>query len=628
MTQVTLTRRVSLNVPSVMRAAAAAAVMALSAAGVAHAQQRVGSDGHYNDASNRVGSGGYNGGPSAGRYQTNINSQISTGNVSGLNYFHGQVGTSDPNALHINTGSGNVQAFSQYSAPINYAQRSTGAPNFVPYYNQAQYAPTQGTQPLVGTQNKVGLVPAPTVSPLTPTADTRLQNLNNSPLDTNNNLPTRDQATGGAGPVNPVGNPSLYSMSPLYGVRQIQPNDVSTTDSSYFRQYGTTPRTAGTGPKLDAMRLQQMRNELNDTTVPNGPGGTRGPTDGTVGNAGNGTPGVTLGGPTGGGAFTGQQVPNAQATGVSVPNQTLGGAVDRPEVATSATGTLGSVRQNLMIAPGQQSQQLAELQKRFTANTPHPTAAQSAQQMARMQVLLNEQRQAMKSAKSAKSGGALAAKGTAGTPDVGGTYGSAPVGAPSGSNTLTPATPPKTDLAPIVQAPDATSGQPYVITSLAGGIRAKGLADLLRQGEEQMRSGQFAAAVDKYDSAAEVAPNNPFVPLGRGFAELGASYYGKAESDLTRAIMSEPALLAGQYDLKGFLGETRLKFVQNDLADIAKTEQTARPHLLLAYIAHNTGQDDAKVTGPALDAAAAHGGNAQLIGLMREAWNLKAPAAK
>ncbi len=122
-----------------------------------------------------------------------------------------------------------------------------------------------------------------------------------------------------------------------------------------------------------------------------------------------------------------------------------------------------------------------------------------------------------------------------------------------------------------------------------------------------MRAGQFGQAVDTYDTAAEVAPNNPFVPLGRGFAELGASYYGKAEADLTRAILAEPAVLAGQYDLKGFLGQDRLAFVQKDLTDIGATEQTARPFLLLAYIAHNTGADDATVTTKYLDTAEARG---------------------
>ncbi len=165
--------------------------------------------------------------------------------------------------------------------------------------------------------------------------------------------------------------------------------------------------------------------------------------------------------------------------------------------------------------------------------------------------------------------------------------------------------------------PDA----PFLISSLAVGTKDGALAKLLRDAEGQMRSGAFGRSVETYDAAASVAPNNPFVPLGRGFAELGAGYYGRGEADLTRAILSEPALLAARYDLAGFLGADRLKFVQGELTDIAATEQTARPHLLLAFIAHNAGADD--LTAKDLAIAADRGSNPKLVALMREAWDVK-----
>ena len=210
----------------------------------------------------------------------------------------------------------------------------------------------------------------------------------------------------------------------------------------------------------------------------------------------------------------------------------------------------------------------------------------------------------------------LAAAGGAG---VGGTN-----EAPAGGDITTFGTPaPTPSTKPSDLAARAGADQPFVITSLTLGIRSTGLADLLRSAEAQMRLGQFGQAVDTYNSAAEMAPNNPFVPLGRGFAELGTGYYGQAETDLTCAILAEPAVLAAQYDLKGFLGQDRLKFVQKDLADIGTTEQTARPYLLLAYIDHNTGADDATVTAKDLDTAEARGANKQVVNLMRAAWNLK-----
>jgi tetratricopeptide (TPR) repeat protein len=191
----------------------------------------------------------------------------------------------------------------------------------------------------------------------------------------------------------------------------------------------------------------------------------------------------------------------------------------------------------------------------------------------------------------------------------------------------TPETPAAPPLKPMVTAPlqhDADE-QPYIVTSLATGIRAKGLADLMKSAESQMRLGHFNAALDSYDSAEQVAPNNPFIAMGRGFAEMGASYYGKAELDLRRAIASEPALLAGKYDIKGFLGEDRLKFVVNDLTDIYQSEKdSVRPALLLGFISHNQGDDTA--AAKYLNAADQRaGGRDPIVTVMREDWGFVTP---
>ena len=100
----------------------------------------------------------------------------------------------------------------------------------------------------------------------------------------------------------------------------------------------------------------------------------------------------------------------------------------------------------------------------------------------------------------------------------------------------------KPGLKPLLTPADnsAADNQPLVITSLATGIQAKGLGDLMKSAEGKMREGKFTEAVDTYESARAVAPNNPLVPLGRSFAELGASYYGKADQDLTRAHHCRP----------------------------------------------------------------------------------------
>ena len=50
-----------------------------------------------------------------------------------------------------------------------------------------------------------------------------------------------------------------------------------------------------------------------------------------------------------------------------------------------------------------------------------------------------------------------------------------------------------------------------------------------------MKQGKFSSALDKYDQAEQVAPNNSLIKLGRANAELGASYFARADQHLREA---------------------------------------------------------------------------------------------
>jgi len=177
---------------------------------------------------------------------------------------------------------------------------------------------------------------------------------------------------------------------------------------------------------------------------------------------------------------------------------------------------------------------------------------------------------------------------------------------------------------PIVHTlPKEDTEKAYYITSLATGIKSKSLATLLKNAEEQMRAGKFTSALDTYDAAAQVAPNNPFITLGRSFSELGASYYTKADGDLRNAIRSEPALLVGQYDLKGFIGDSRLSFIIKDLTDISTSEsKSPRAPFLLGYIYYNLA-DKAKATEYMNTALQRSGGSDPVIQQIQESWGLQ-----
>jgi hypothetical protein len=121
-----------------------------------------------------------------------------------------------------------------------------------------------------------------------------------------------------------------------------------------------------------------------------------------------------------------------------------------------------------------------------------------------------------------------------------------------------------------------------------------------------------------------VIPNNPLVNLGRAHAELGASYYARAESHLRDLLSNHPELLVAQYDLTGMLGEQRLQTLVRDLKELAKKDQKEpRPLLLLSYIAYNTGREGEAAAY--LDLADKRtGGTDPFYKLLRKNWTLPA----
>jgi hypothetical protein len=164
--------------------------------------------------------------------------------------------------------------------------------------------------------------------------------------------------------------------------------------------------------------------------------------------------------------------------------------------------------------------------------------------------------------------------------------------------------------------------QPLQIKSLADGVQAEGLASILRQAEENMRGGKFLSAVQSYDRAQQVAPNNPLIQLGRAHAMLGGSYFARADQALRQAIAGDPALLMAQYDLRSMIGEKRLATMVDDLKTIANTEKNSvQPVFLLAYVAYNTG-DEAMAAQWLNEASRRANDRDAIVNLMKQYWHL------
>jgi hypothetical protein len=610
-----MTRKTRRNL-SILVAVAGLPVMLLTLQPrVARAQYPTGGNGRLLDNNNQLGSGGSNGpGASNNHYSSNnINDSITTGNVTGLNYFHGNVATFDTNTFQgrrntqgfISAFSGPSDRLNAIAGPVDYTQRTTGAPNYTNYYDANRYT-TQPPNSLQLSQNGASLIPTPPIDPLLPNTDNRLTTILD-PL--RGNLPIQGELNV-SGPVDPTGAATLYSMSPLYGVRQ-QDNSSNGSNGSFLLSSQTNTATGGAlnRSQMTPAQIAQMREELNKTIVPADQ--TANPT--TPANSGNST--GTSSELNGSSQITNPaistQVPaeNLNASNQANPTASTPGASNDLSTGQSLQNQ-AEIPANKLIPANQQSRQLKALEDKYSKITHKLNDEEAAAKFNSEERLLHA---------NAKAG---STNQNPGQPGEGPGMRPLPGGNPNlTSNQGSPTT--QSAIKPILTPPSesAADNQPYVVTSLASGIQAKGLSDLMKSAEDKMRQGKFTEAVDTYETAQAVAPNNPLVFLGRSFAELGASYYGKSDQDLTRAVGSDPAVLAGKYDLNGFLGEDRVKFVVKDLQDIAAHEKSGRPLVLLGFMAHNTGDD----AGAAhyLDQAMPRGGYDSIITLMRSTWGLK-----
>lgn len=597
----------------------AAALAALPmAASTARAQYRLDTS-HANDANNRLNSGGYNSSHDWLQPAGGNNTQILTGNVTGLGYFHGNSQVFDPNQLQVNTETQASDQLNAIAAPVNYGQRSTGQSVFEPYYSTATVTQPPPPGSAVITPNNTAYIPAPQITQQA--ADTRLGAVS---LNPEAYMPQPGQA---ASPVYTPANADL-TISPLYGDRGIELND-STDMYGLSRFNNGLTQQPQAGAAMDSNTLMQMRDELNSTAQtgqqvnPSGAASSAAQMQGVARADQNLAASQQLNN-----ALPSANLNASASISTALPSQSIGASLD----------TQQGLQQRLTLQlppPGQQSSQIAALEQRerqLQAQAQQPMSDQQASVIYNQQLALR--RQLAEATKQQSAAGVSTPPQSYTPPSTPGVPALPPAPPPPSNpqpsaaadqnSVAAPITPKPAEkpMAPMLQ-PNTARQQPMVITSLATGVHSPSLANMLKSAEDQMRQGKFNEALDTYDTAAQVAPNNPMISLGRGFAELGASYYGRAERDIRRSIDAEPALLQGRYDLKGMLGEDRLTFVSRDLQDIYKSEKSSeQAAFLLAFLAHNDGQDEQAVDY--LNAAEQRsGGKADAtINRMRQEWGL------
>ncbi len=512
-------------------AAVLTAMPAMTLSSSAFAQTQKPTDGRTLDANNRIGSGGtntYRPPPSAGVFGNNI----VNGNVGGGKEFRGSVGYSDPSEFH---------GFQPGRATDNFIKDSSQvgvgtAPPPIPGASTTIFSPSRFAPPpqpgFTSAPNGLGYVPEKAT--VVQASDARLgAQLGTQPLSV---VPKAGELLL-PGPIDPTSNQmTVLSASPLTGIRQLNAGNAG--DASYLQRYtGAQPESVMDRLRMDASDVQRMRSEL------------------LVGGAGTSANGTV-----------GTRAPNlAQPIGAPLESPANAAITHQPTNASiQANAFNGSLRSDegtyskIVGTAAQQSTQYDELKKRLER---YQTDRKSTAELGADQ---------FNAANRVKKAAEDKVKSTQKPNEV-------PV--PTDD-----ATKPKIGL-------DTKPG-PVAVKTMTSGIAGKGLKEILSKAELLMKEGKFTSAIDQYSAAEQVAPNQPLVWVGRANAELGASYYNRAEGHLKQAFASDQALLMAQYDLRSFLGEDRLQSVIKDLKEIASTDQQSpTPVFLLAYISYNTGNE-------------------------------------
>lgn len=620
---------------------ALAAAAALTLASSAFAQFRTGNDGRARDANNMIGSGGYNASNgNASIYNNSIGNQIVSGTVTGgkaFNFGNNQP-YSDPRQFRGSTANTVSDRFIQSSsaAPFGGVPQNNAQVTQPFYGSRLASAPPQGfVQQAAGTGAFV-----PSSATLTrPPGDYRLGNITPSDIPL-----TQTPQPGQLLLPGPVDNntQTLTVASPLYGVRTLNSNNLS--DQGLLTNHSGTGDVAN---QIDPTTLQRLRSELTEPASTNRLNSGQLDTNNNNNSNNPNNPNAQQNG-------SSNQLQSTQLQSTQIGNNPFGQANNGPidnrvdQLAQGTVGNNGPLSNDLTTGAGINR----GIQPRSNLMAPERQSTALQQMSERLAQYRQLQGPGMIPNKAVKGPGQRVDEnktGTAGNPAN-----------PSGINSNAPATPEMTSPAKPAPKPGAvfpsgntgivppTMGgptqspmnpidavgtmqnmpsamnlpKPVQIHSLAEGVQAKGLADLLKQAEDDAKAGHYSTALEQYDLAEQVAPNNPLIGLGRANVELAQGYYGRAENHLKDAFQKNPQLLMGQYDLRNLLGDERLDFLVKDLKEAAKNNQKeARPLFLLAYVAYNTNNE--RMAAGYIDLAQKRaGGDDKVYSLIRSHWSL------
>jgi tetratricopeptide (TPR) repeat protein len=556
----------------------AVAVVALSTA-VASAQYRI-DNSNARDASNRLGSGGFN-----TDYQQKQNGLagnfIVTGNVTGGQQFRGAIGYVDQRSFRGSLGSSTFDSFVRQSSGFSAA----GQPQF---YSSGSATPFFGA-------STVGAPPAGFQRTLSGSL-VRSANSTVSPIDNRIDY-------GGA------------FNSDLAGIATSRVNVAGS---------GTVPLQGRVGAASDQLR-NLMRDEFGQTMI------LSEYTALTKPSARNMLPRqVTTAG-------------LRDASNVNALNQQMGAlATEQPEgsgVSRPGETGQGSTLNKLRPTRTPVNKQMEELRKRFdqfdeAGKLPGSEAAERIRQINKEIVEQRDRDRAAGAKKATDAAMKAASDQNPMTPRV--SIGPKTDAAARQAERIV--VQPDQLPTPGIEAPSGESSttdglnfdrpMPVMISSFSTGIDDEQIVVRVEQAQKLIQAGKFSSAVDEFEVALAGAPSDPILFMGRTIAELGGGYYRRAELHLRQGFDAEKALMMTQYDLRSMLREDRIEFLIKDLKQNAvDNPKDPGPLLLLAFIDHNTGNAVRAIAR--LDEAQARvEGKDELITQLKQTWSGSIPGSE
>ncbi len=573
---------------------AAVAAIPLGLASSAPAQYQVGSDGRALDASNQIGSGGYN--QSVGRRTAVTPDDIVYGNVTAGRHFRGSVSTFDAREFRGSTTGITSDRFIRDSAGVPLP----GTARVDLTRPQTFYGQGRGVVPPPNTA-QVGATGAFVDASDALRIDSSIAG--RQPGSINYARPGALILPSGAQA--PIDHQSVLSGSPLYGVREFSLDDPYLTGLSDTTTQGlTTP---------EQRQLQSMQQELmNLWAAPTQPGdATEQPQPG-------------------------QGLNDALQRPFESPENTALGQQQAQQQqnllqGSALTGDLatGGSRANrlLLPTPAQQSTQYAELQRRLqryqqqTQTESDIAAREFREQQRQLAQAQGAERQPQRPGMQPVQPGQGVQPGQP-RRDTGAVRQPADVTPPPGHAVLPPAVPQRE----IVIPEDLPKpGQPPLqVKSLAEGIQAQGLKNVMQEAEDALQRGRYRDALIRYEAAEQVAPNNPLIQLGKVNALLGSTSFARAYPTLRNAFAQDPALLLAQYDLKAMFGQENIEKIVKELKFVADVEKNSPEAMfLLAYVAYNSGSEEMAAQYLA-EANRRAGGRDPVVKLLQQYWTLPA----